>query len=107
MSMQSVNSSTTMTQGIIENHPVQLRPVTVHLQIQVVDKAPFEVLMERPFFDITSCTEMSTAGGGHRICIKDPATGEVYNFPTEPCRRARPSCDREAPKQEADGNFCQ
>jgi hypothetical protein len=105
MSMQSANSSTTMTRGIIENHPVQLGPVTVYLQIQVVEKAPFDVLLGRPFFDVTNCMEMSTAGGGHHIRIKDPKTGEVYDFPTEPRGRPKPSRDRENHRPEGGGNF--
>jgi hypothetical protein len=105
MSMQSANSTTTMTRGIIENHPVQLGPVTIHLQIQVVDTAPFDVLLGRPFFDITSCMEMSTAGGGHHIRIKDPTTGETYDFPTEPRGRNRPPRDREGPNQGPGANF--
>ena len=84
MPMESANSSTTMTLGLVENFPVQLGPVTVYLQIQVVEDAPFEVLLGRPFFDITSCSEVSTAGGKHIIHIKDPKTGKPYVLATEP-----------------------
>lgn len=84
MPMESANATTTMTLGLVENFPVQLGPVTIYLQIQVVDEAPFEVLLGRPFFDITSCSEVSTAGGKHVIHIKDPKTGAPYVFSTEP-----------------------
>lgn len=82
--MESANAKTTMTFGLIENHPVQLGPVRVYLQIQVVEEAPFEVLLGRPFFDITSCSEVSATGGKHVIEIKDPKTGTPYVFATEP-----------------------
>ncbi|KAF9642008.1 hypothetical protein BDM02DRAFT_3065722, partial [Thelephora ganbajun] len=53
--MESVNSSTTTTLGLIKNYPVHLSPVTIYLQIQVVEDVPFKVLLRRPFFNITSC----------------------------------------------------
>ena len=78
MSMESANSTTAMTLGLIKNQPVKLGPVTIYLQIQVVDTAPFEVLLGRPFFDVTSCTEISCSRGSHEIHIKDPKTGVSY-----------------------------
>ena len=45
MHMESANSSHYQTMGMIENVPVTLGSVTVHLQIQVVNEAPFEVLL--------------------------------------------------------------
>ena len=83
-SMGSANASRTMTRGLVENHPVQLGSITVCLQIQVVDGAPFEVLLGRPFFDVTSCSEISRPGGHHEIHVKDPSTGKPYVFPTQP-----------------------
>ena len=53
-------------------------------EIQVVEEAPFEVLLGRPFFDITNCSEVSATGGKHVIHIKDPKTGTPYVFATEP-----------------------
>lgn len=84
MKMESANSGTTLTLGEIENFPVKIGPVTVHLQIQVVPSAPFEVLLGRPFFDVLNCTEYSRAGGVHEIEIKDPETGTPYVFATQP-----------------------
>jgi len=68
----------------IENHPVHLGPVTFHLQIHVVEDAPFEVLLGRPFFDVLSCAEISTVGGRHEIRIKNPKDGTPYLFSTKP-----------------------
>ena len=84
MDVESANAATTKTLGMVENHPVQLGPITIYLQIQVVEKAPFEVLLGRPFFDITSCSEISSAGGHHEIHVKHPTTGAPYVFATEP-----------------------
>jgi hypothetical protein len=84
MAMESANSGTVLTLGLVENHPVTIGAVKVCLQIQVVEDAPFEVLLGRPFFDITNCAEISRTGGEHVIHIVDPESGIPYTFPTEP-----------------------
>jgi hypothetical protein len=106
MPMESANASTTMTLGLIENHPVQLGPVTIYLQIQVVENAPFEVLLGRPFFDVVSCSEISSTGGNHEIRIKDPKTGHPYVFATQPRTRKTPS-ENSDPRNHGNVNFRQ
>jgi len=39
-----------MTLGLIEDQPASSARLRSNLQIQVVDSAPFEVLLGRPFF---------------------------------------------------------
>ena len=90
MSMESANSGTTLTLGMVEQQPVTLGPITVFLQVQVVENAPFEVLLGRPFFDVLSCMDISHSGGIHKIRVKDPKTGIPYVFPTQP-RQQTPS----------------
>ena len=84
MRMESANSSTYQTLGMLENIPITLGSVTVKLQIQVVDDAPFEVLLGRPFFDILSASERSKPGGHHSLEIRDPSDGTPYVFLTKP-----------------------
>ena len=105
MPMESANATTTMTLGLIEDHPVQLGPVTIYLQIQVVEHAPFEVLLGRPFFDITSCSEVSSPGGNHEIRIKDPKSGTPYVFSTEPRVRKTQRSSSETTTSKAAVNF--
>ena len=100
MTMESANAGMVKTLGLVENHPVRLGPITVYLQIQVIENAPFEVLLGRPFFDVLSCSEVSQAGGSHEIHVTDPKTGTPYVFPTEPRFRRR-----HQPKQESAVNF--
>lgn len=84
MVMQSANRSRDLTMGMIENFPVRIGEVQVFLQIHVVKDAPFQVLLGRPFFDVTSCSEISRSGGHHQIHLRDPVSGNPYTFPTEP-----------------------
>jgi hypothetical protein len=105
MAMESANASTSTTLGLIENHPVQLGPITIYLQIQVVEEAPFEVLLGRPFFDITSCAEVSSSGGNHEIRVKDPSSGIPYVFATQPRVRKTPRNPAENSRNSAAVNF--
>jgi hypothetical protein len=90
MAMESANSGTSHTLGLVEEQPVTIGNVTVRLQIQVVDNAPFEVLLGRPFFDVLSCAEISTAGGNHELRIRDPESGDEFTVPTYPRERRTP-----------------
>jgi hypothetical protein len=96
MSMESANSGTTHTLGVVENHPVRIGPITVHLQIQVISDAPFEVLLGRPFFDVANCAEVSRQGGDHVIYVRDPKTGVPYMYPTQPRQRKTPRLNFQA-----------
>ena len=82
--METANSSTSMTLGLAEKVPFQLGEIMFYLQVQVVEKAPFEILLGRPFFDITNCEEISRTGGRHMIRVYDPHTHESYAHPTYP-----------------------
>ena len=84
MNLEAANSARTMTMGLLEDLPVHLGSVTVFLQVQVIEEAPFEVLLGRPFFDVLSCSEVSSPGGNHQLHIKDPKTGTPYVFTTQP-----------------------
>ena len=88
--MESANSGTSYTLGLVENQLVKLGPIQFYLQIQVVPSAPFEVLLGRPFFDVLNCVEISRFGGIHQIEVRDPETGTPYMFATQPRQRMTP-----------------
>ena len=90
MPMESANASTSMTLGLIENHPIQLGPITFYLQIQVVENAPFEVLLGCPFFDVANCEEISRSGGNHQIRVHNLKDDTPYMFPTHARVRKTP-----------------
>jgi hypothetical protein len=82
--MESANAKSTMTLGQIKDLPMTIGPVTVHLQVHVVEEAAFEVLLGRPFFDAVSCTEISRTGGDHAIEIINPRNQEPVIVQTIP-----------------------
>ena len=59
-------------------------------------------LLGRPFFNVVSCSENSTAGRSHEIRIKDPKTSNPYVFATQPCVCKTPcdSSDTPIPREE-------
>ena len=67
MPMESTNATTTMTVGVVEDYPIQLSPIKIYLQIQVIKEAPFKVLLSCPFFNVISCSEISTPNSNHEI----------------------------------------
>ena len=97
--LEAANASTTLTMGLVENLLVKMGPITVYLQVQVVQDAPFEVLLGRPFFDVASCTDIGQSGGGNQVSLKDPKTCESYVFSTQPWIRHLPcsAIDNEKP----------
>ena len=84
MNMESTNATRSLTMGLVKNLPMCLGPMKVYLQMQVVNDTPFEVLLGRPFFNVTSCSNISSSGGDHEIRVRDPKTGYNYLFPTQP-----------------------
>ena len=87
MRIGCVNAQWMHTMGVIEGHLVQIGPIAVYLQIQVVEGAPYEVLLGRPFFDVLSCLDISLSGGDHMIQVVDPRTRETCVIPTLPCNQ--------------------
>jgi hypothetical protein len=89
MVMESANQQTNHTLGVVENVNVSFGHITVALQIQVVENAPFEVLLGRPFFSLTNCVTEDSQVGDSFITLRDPNTGKRAKFPTHAHKQAR------------------
>jgi hypothetical protein len=50
LTMELADSGRSTTAGVVENLKFSVREIDVLLQVQVVDGAPFDILMGRPFF---------------------------------------------------------
>jgi Protein of unknown function (DUF4100)/Aspartyl protease len=87
MVMESANNTRNHTLGLVQNVRVSFGPVSFSLQIQVVDDAPFEVLLGRPFFALASCLTEDTTSGDTYITLTDPNTGQRAKFNTYPRTR--------------------
>ncbi|EPS92720.1 hypothetical protein FOMPIDRAFT_1078700, partial [Fomitopsis schrenkii] len=51
--MQSANGGVDRSLGLVKNVPCQIGPITLYLQIHVIQRASYDVLLGRPFDVIT------------------------------------------------------
>ncbi|KIJ09422.1 hypothetical protein PAXINDRAFT_87447, partial [Paxillus involutus ATCC 200175] len=82
MHMQSVNESSDSTIGVIENLGLDLGVGELYLQVQVIPKAPFHILLDRPFHCLMSATTEDFPDGKQLLTLRDPNTGKRYKIPT-------------------------
>jgi len=82
LTMESVNTSTDETLGVIENLPLDFGVGEMLFQVQVVPTANFDVLLGRPFFTLTSCRTEDLPNGEQDVTLTNPNTGKVIRIPT-------------------------
>lgn len=82
--MEDVHGGLASTLGLAKNVPFKFGEITVYLQCHVQNKAPFEVLLGRPF-DVLTESEVRTFGNGDtEITIKDPNSSRRVTIGTFP-----------------------
>lgn len=82
-SLQSANGQVTTTLGVGYDLPFCFGPVTLRLHVQVVNDAPFEVLLGRPFFQLGRAMLDDQDGGCTYLTIRDPETRKKVIVPTQ------------------------
>lgn len=82
LNMQSANSQSSSTVGVIEDLKFNFNGIEVPLQVHVVQGAPFDLLIGRPFFRFTSCKTTDNTDGSQEITITCPNTGRRVTIPT-------------------------
>ncbi|KXN90919.1 hypothetical protein AN958_02701 [Leucoagaricus sp. SymC.cos] len=82
INMQNMNGQITKTCGLAKNIPFNFGNVTIHLQVHVMEQAPYRVLLGRPF-DVITENQIANSTEGHQfISITDPNTGECTSLST-------------------------
>ncbi|KIO07244.1 hypothetical protein M404DRAFT_136304 [Pisolithus tinctorius Marx 270] len=76
MTLEAANQSKESTLGVIENATLRIGNVEAHLQIQVVDRTPFDLLLGRPFFCLLSSVLHDFPDGEQSLEICDPNSGK-------------------------------
>jgi hypothetical protein len=84
MVMESANNTKNPTLGLVQNVRAIFGPIVLTLQVQVVEDAPFEVLLGRPFFALANCVTEDSTNGEMYITLRDPTTGQRAKFVTHP-----------------------
>lgn len=82
INMQSANGQISRTCGLAKNVPFSFGEVTVYLQVHVVDSAPYDILLGRPFDVLTESRVVNSSEGAQMIVITDPNSKARVTLPT-------------------------
>ena len=74
--MQSANRTLEQTLGLAKNVPFLFGHITVYLQVHVMGRPAYKVLLGRPFDTITESVVKNTRDGGQSLTLTDPNSGE-------------------------------
>jgi len=74
--MESANKSLEKTLGLAKNVPFVFGPITVYLQVHVIAKVAYKVLLGRPFDTITESEIKNSKDGSQSLILTDLNTGE-------------------------------
>jgi hypothetical protein len=74
--MESANKSLEKTLGLAKNVPFVFGPITVYLQVHVIGRAAYKVLLGRPFDTITESEVKNSRDGSQSLTLTDLNTGE-------------------------------
>jgi hypothetical protein len=74
--MESANKSLEKTLGLAKNVPFVFGPITVYLQVHVIENAAYKVLLGRPFDTITESEVKNSKDGSQSLTLTDLNTGE-------------------------------
>ena len=82
MTMSNTNTSTESTLGIVENLCLDFSAGEFCLQLQVLPRANFDLLLGQPFHCLLSASTEDFPDGSQTITLCDPNLGKVYKLPT-------------------------
>lgn len=82
ITMESANSQHDTTTGLIEDLKFNIGGLEIYLKVHVVENAPFEILMGRPFFRLTGCITKDYTTGDQDLTLTCPNTGRIITVPT-------------------------
>ncbi|KAJ8594380.1 hypothetical protein M405DRAFT_729842 [Rhizopogon salebrosus TDB-379] len=94
MTMESANTNKDATLGVIENLGFDFGAGEIRLQVQVIERANFDVLLGRPFYAHTSCKTQDFINGDQNLTLSDPNTGKEIMIATKNWLKVCPRCLR-------------
>ena len=74
--MESANKTLERTLGLAKNVPFLFGPITVYLQVHVIEKVAYSVLLGRPFDTITESEVKNSKDGSQSLTLTDLNTGQ-------------------------------
>ena len=97
--MESANKALEKTLGLAKNVPFVFGPITVYLQVHVIEKVAYRVLLGRPFDTITESEIKNSMDGSQSLTLTDLNTGERCVMQTHERGKA-PTVMKRAVKQD-------
>ena len=92
MTRSNANTSTKSTLGVVENLHLDFGPGEICLQVQVVPRANFDLLLRRPFYCLLSTSTEDFPDSSQTITLRDPNSGKAYKLPTRAWTKGYPHC---------------
>ncbi|KAJ6542560.1 hypothetical protein B0H19DRAFT_957768 [Mycena capillaripes] len=83
LTMESADSNQSLTAGVVENLKFLVGDIDLLLQVHVVDSAPFDILVGRPFFRFTECHTKDYTNRTQELTLTCPNTGKVQTLATK------------------------
>lgn len=84
INMQDSHGNMGRTEGLARNVRAEFGGIVVYLQIHIQRRAPYHVLLGRPFDVLTESNAKTYANGDVEITITCPVTGKRVTIPTYP-----------------------
>ena len=82
MRMQSANLTSNDTLGLLHNLPLIIGGYKFYVQVQVVEDAPYELLLGMPFFCLTEANIKHKRDNSMLLTLYDPNTNAQISVPT-------------------------
>lgn len=98
--MESATGSLARSLGLARNVPYKFGEVTIYLQVHVLEKPAYDVLLGRPFDIVTESNVQTSFDGSQILTLKDLNTGKKCSMPTYPRVRETKKGDVAIPKSE-------
>ncbi|KZV90842.1 hypothetical protein EXIGLDRAFT_616376, partial [Exidia glandulosa HHB12029] len=90
VSLEAANNTTNATLGLCANLSVKIGGLDFVLHAQVVEEAPFSLLLGRPFLALATATEETSRDGSSVFTLNCPNTSRAVRIPTRARRAVRP-----------------
>src|SRR5215475_9185348 len=84
LTMESANRAREKSLGLSRNVPFTIGPMTLYLQVHVLQSPAYNILLGRPFNVLTQSVIRNFANADQTITIQDLNTGQVAIIPMIP-----------------------
>ncbi|TFY51017.1 hypothetical protein EVG20_g11208 [Dentipellis fragilis] len=90
LEMEGTNSTVSWTLGCAENVSMHIGSITFELHAHIVEKAPFQILLGHPFYNLLLCRSKDQEDGSVEIAIRNPQNPQhCITVPSRPRRTNR------------------